>query len=134
MLPNDIDIYLEDRQNNIFTLLNDTDYILTAASDLQGIGRFYLRFSQGTLSIDETGLDTLQVLSLDNPKRIVVKGQILESTEFILYDIRGREVLKRDLVEGTTINTIDTSQFTKGVYLVKLKNTSNIISKKLIIR
>jgi hypothetical protein len=134
MLPNDIDVYLEDRQNNIFTLLNDTDYILTAASDLQGIGRFYLRFSQGTLSIDETGLDTLQVLSLDNPKRIVVKGQILESTEFILYDIRGREVLKRDLVEGTTINTIDTSQFTKGVYLVKLKNTSNIISKKLIIR
>ncbi|WP_243473328.1 reprolysin-like metallopeptidase [Winogradskyella sp. MH6] len=134
MLPNDIDVYLEDRQNNIFTLLNDTDYILTAASDLQGIGRFYLRFSQGTLSIDETGLDTLQVLSLDNPKRIVVKGQILELTEFILYDIRGREVLKRDLVEGTTISTIDTSQFTKGVYLVKLKNTSNIISKKLIIR
>ncbi len=134
MLPSDIDIYLEDSQSNTFTLLNDMDYILTAASDLQGIGRFYLRFNQGTLSIDETGLDAIQVLSLDHPKRIVVKGQILEPTEFTLYDIRGREVLKKDLEEGTTTNTIDTSQFTKGVYLVQLKNTNNIVSKKLILR
>jgi len=134
ILPNDIDIYLEDSQSNTFTLLNDMDYILTAATDLQGIGRFYLRFSQGTLSINDTGLDAIQVLSLDNPKRIVVKGQILESTEFTLYDIRGRKVLTRHLEEGTTTNTINTFQFTKGIYLVQLKNTNSIISKKLIIK
>ncbi len=134
ILPSDIDIYLEDSQSNTFTLLNDMDYILTAATDLQGIGRFYLRFSQGTLSINDTGLDAIQVLSLDNPKRIVVKGQILESTEFTLYDIRGRKVLTRHLEEGTTTNTINTSQFTKGIYLVQLKNTNSIISKKLIIK
>ena len=134
LLPSDVDIYLEDRQNNTFTLLNDNDYTLTTATDLQGIGRFYLRFNQGTLSVDETGLDTIQVLSLDNPKRIMVKGQILEATEFTLYDIRGREVLRKHLKEGTTTNTIDTNQFTKGVYLVQLKNTNNVVSKKLIIR
>lgn len=134
ILPSDIDIYLEDSQNNTFTLLNDTDYIFTPVSDLQGVGRFYLRFNQGTLSIDETGLDMIQVLSLDDPKRIIVKGQIIEATEFILYDIRGREVLKKDLEQGTLTNTIDTSQFTKGVYLAQLKNTNSVVSKKLIIR
>ncbi|WP_426431790.1 reprolysin-like metallopeptidase [Winogradskyella sp. HB-48] len=134
MLTSDIDIYLEDSQSNTFTLLNDIDYIFTPVSDLQGIGRFYLRFNQGTLSIDETRLDTIQVLSLDDPKRIIVKGQIIEATEFILYDIRGREVLKKDLEQGTVTNTIDTSQFTKGVYLVQLKNENSIVSKKLIIR
>ncbi|GAB4154152.1 MAG: hypothetical protein Tsb0033_01740 [Winogradskyella sp.] len=133
-MPDGVDIYLEDREQNTFTLLNNAEYTLSATSDLNGTGRFYLRFGQGTLNIDNTGLDLIQLFSLANPKRIVLKGQITQPTEFLLYDIRGREVLKKNLEEGRSINTIDTTQFTKGVYLVKLKNKNSSISKKLIIR
>ena len=133
-LPSSINIYLEDRLNNTFILLNDMDYVLSDISGLQGIGRFYLRFSQGVLSVDETDLETIQIISLNNPKQIVVKGGLNELTEFSLYDIRGREILKQDLSEGSTTNTISTSQFTSGVYLIQLKNSKNKISKKLIIR
>ena len=133
-LSSSVNIYLEDRQNNTFTLLNDMDYVLSDISELEGIGRFFLRFSQGTLSIDETDLETIQIISVANPKRIVVKGLLNESTKFSLYDIRGREIMKQDLVNGSTNNVIDTSEFTPGVYLAQLRNSKNRISKKVIIK
>jgi hypothetical protein len=133
-LPDGVDIFLEDREQNTFTLLNNAEYTLSPSSDLNGTGRFYLRFGQGTLNVDNTNLDLIQVLSLANPKQIVLKGQIVQPTEFLLYDIRGREVLKKDIEEGSTVTYIDSSSFTRGVYLVKLKNRSGSSSKKLIIR
>ncbi|MTE26100.1 reprolysin-like metallopeptidase [Winogradskyella ouciana] len=132
--PEEIDIYLEDRQNNSFTLLNDTDFILSDASDLQGIGRFFLRFNQSVLNVDDSSLETIQIISLANPKQIVVKGQLDELTELTIFDVRGREILNQDLPVGSLSNTISTSGFVSGVYLVQLKDTKNKISKKLIVR
>ncbi len=53
------DVYLEDRLTNTFTLLNTSDYNLTANTDLLGTGRFYLRFEPETLSVVESDLDTI---------------------------------------------------------------------------
>lgn len=127
-------IYLEDVVTNTFTLLNTTEYTFTPNTDVSDTGRFYLRFDNNLLSVDDSDLDNIQIYNNTNLKQIVVKGQLNSATEFTLFDTQGREILRRSLNTSTTTNTISTSNFTSGVYLVQLSNTTYSITKKLIIR
>ncbi|WP_033959665.1 M14 family zinc carboxypeptidase [Psychroserpens jangbogonensis] len=130
----DYDVYLEDTLTNTVTLLNTSEYNLTADTDLIGTGRFYIRFEAETLSIVDSGLSNVQVFNNSDTKQIIVKGPLTEDTSFILYDIQGREIIRKDLNTSNAINIIDASNYSKGVYLVQLTNTTGTISKKLIIR
>ena len=133
-LPGSVTVYLEDRDTNTFTLLNNSDYVFNADTNLSGTGRFYLRFEQGTLGIDDSELDAIQITSLSNPKRIELNGELLASAELVLYDIRGREVLRQNLPEGRLNQTINASSLNNGVYLIEIKNSRSKITKKLIVR
>ncbi len=126
--------YLEDALTNTFTLLNTSDYIFTADTDLSDTGRFYLRFGQDALSVIDSDLDNIQVYTDSNLKQIVVKGQLNEDTLLTLYDIQGRQILKRTLDSNDNVHSINTSQYTSGIYLVKLSNNLTTMTKKLIIR
>jgi hypothetical protein len=127
-------VYFEDTLTNTITLLNSSDYNLTAESNLFGTGRFYLRFEAETLSVIDSELDDVQIYNNPVSKEIVVKGQLTEDTSFVLYDVQGREIIRTDLDTNNIMNTIDASNYSKGVYLVQLVNTTKTISKKLIIR
>jgi hypothetical protein len=51
---NNTNIYLEDRENNSFTLLNEeSSFSTTLETDLDGIGRFYLHMSENTFDNEE---------------------------------------------------------------------------------
>lgn len=127
-------VYFEDTLTNTITLLNSSDYILTAETDLLGTGRFYLRFEAETLSVVDSELDDVQIYNNSVSKQIVVKGKFTQETSFVLYDVQGREIIRTDLDINNLVNNIDASNYAKGVYLVQLTNSSNTISKKLIIR
>ncbi|WP_299112134.1 M14 family zinc carboxypeptidase [uncultured Winogradskyella sp.] len=128
------DIYLEDVVTNTFTLLNSSDYTFTADTDLSGTGRFYLRFGQSVLSIEDSELDKLQVYNNDELQQIVVRGLLRDDTKLTLYDIQGRKILSKELITNSTVNTVNTYGFTSGVYMIQLANEKNTITKKLIIR
>ncbi|MFK7781201.1 M14 family zinc carboxypeptidase [Psychroserpens sp.] len=127
-------VYLEDILTNNSTLLNTSDYNITADSDLLGTGRFYLRFEPETLSVSETNLDTIQIYNDSSSKQIVVKGQLTEDTSIVLYDIQGRIILTADLDINSNFNVIDAASYSKGVYLIQLTNNTSTNSKKLILR
>ena len=130
----DYNVYLEDTYTNTTVLLNTSDYNLTAETDLNGTGRFYLRFENETLSMVESNLNNIQIYNNSELKEITIKGQLNENTTFVMYDIHGREIIRTNLNTNHLINVINASNYAKGVYLVQLSNTSNVISKKLIIR
>ena len=136
METNDLtyNVYFEDTLTNTITLLNTSDYNLTADTDLLGTGRFFIRFETETLSVTESNLDAIQIYSDTNLKQIVVKGQVLEETSFVLYDIQGREIIRTDLDTATNKNVINASNYANGVYLVQLTNKSNTISRKVVIK
>lgn len=127
-------VYFEDTLTNTITLLNTSDYNLTANTDLFGTGRFYIRFETETLSVSESNLDTVQIYSDTNLKQIVVKGQLMEDTSIILYDIQGREIIETNLDTTTIKNVIDVSNFSSGVYLVQLANISHTMSRKVVLK
>jgi len=127
-------VYFEDTLTNVITLLNTSDYNLTADTDLLGTGRFYIRFETETLSVVNSNLDNIKVYNNPGLNEIIVNGQLTEDTKFVLYDIQGREIVRTDLDISSNRNIINASNFSNGVYLVQLINTDTTISKKLIIR
>ncbi|WP_178984658.1 RICIN domain-containing protein [Winogradskyella helgolandensis] len=133
-LPSEVEVYLEDNVTNTVTLLNSGDYTLTPNTDLNGTGRFYLRFSSTVLSVEDNDFDTLQIYTTTNPKTLVVKGVLNDATKVNLYDIHGRIVLKQPINHLDIINTIDVSRIGTGVYFVKVFNASQVKTQKLIIR
>uniref|UniRef100_UPI0033913F2B T9SS type A sorting domain-containing protein n=1 Tax=Winogradskyella sp. 3972H.M.0a.05 TaxID=2950277 RepID=UPI0033913F2B len=127
-------VYLEDTLTNTITLLTTGEYIITPNQDIDGTGRFYLRFEEDALSTVENELDTLNIYANHTEDTIVINGLLSEATDFRLYDIQGRMVLDTELQTQTMVQRIDVSTFNDGVYVVELKNNNRRKTQKLILR
>ncbi|WP_422107544.1 T9SS type A sorting domain-containing protein [Winogradskyella sp.] len=132
-LPQDVDVYLLDTQENISTHLNTEDFIMTPIGDLSGTGRFYISFSQQTLGIFENDLNTFEVFTLNDSDTLVIKGNVKEDTKAALYDINGRLVLRTMFTSDSNSNVMSTTGLATGVYIVQLTNVQGQYVKKVII-
>ena len=132
-IPSDVNIYFQDNVSNTSHLLNSSDYVFTPDSDLFGAGRFYLRFSTSTLTLEDNYLNDLQIYASISPKTIFINGQLSDKTTIVLYDLQGRSVLSEDLDQNSYSNKINVSAISSGVYIVKLKMGSIIKTQKVII-
>ncbi len=133
-LPDNINVYLEDTVLNTFTLLNESDYVLSVSSSLSGLGRYFLHFESQTLTNQEHNLDSVLIFTHSNPKTIVIKGLLTENTVAKVYDIQGRLVLSSTLEENSTLNEIDANNVASGVYVIQLESDSSNKSQKIIIK
>lgn len=133
-LPSSTEIYLDDTVANTSTLLNSGDHVLTPSQNLNGTGRFYLRFSNTTLSTPNNELDVVKIYSNYTEKTIVIAGQLLEDTIARVYDIQGRLVASQQFNTSSTLQTIDASILNSGVYIVELSNKGYSRTEKIIIK
>ncbi|WP_299098977.1 T9SS type A sorting domain-containing protein [uncultured Winogradskyella sp.] len=133
-LPSTVEVYLEDNVTNTFTLLTDGDYTITPNTNLDGIGRFYLRFTNTTLSTAETTLDNINIYSNASDKTIVVAGQLTETTTATIYDIQGRKVSSTLLHSSKRSQAIDVSTLSIGVYVVELVSGTQNKTQKVILQ
>ncbi|NRD20791.1 T9SS type A sorting domain-containing protein [Winogradskyella eckloniae] len=133
-LPSSVEVYLEDNVTNTFTLLTDGDYTITPNANLNGTGRFYLRFTTTALSTAETTLDQISIYNNQSDKTIVIAGQLTETTTANLYDIQGRKVSSTLLQSSSRSQTIDVSNLSTGVYIVELQNGLQNKTQKVILQ
>ncbi|WP_178990303.1 T9SS type A sorting domain-containing protein [Winogradskyella schleiferi] len=133
-LPSSVKVYLDDTVANTSTLLTAGNYTLTANTNLSGTGRFYLRFSESTLSTSTPDLDQLSIYCYNDHETIVIAGQLSEATTATLYDIQGRKVFSTLLENTNSIQTIDVSSLNAGVYVVQLINGTQTKTQKVIIK
>ena len=130
-LPDDIKIYLEDKElSKFFELSDNKDYKLTLNKSVNGFGRFYAHFSRGTLNVVENDIDEIQILNQNN--FIHIKGLDSGLLSIEVFDVNGKRVLNRN-ENFEKLNAIDLSSFSKGVYLVKVTKETRIASKKILI-
>ena len=132
-LPAGINVYLEDKEDNTFTLLDDTSsFSTTLSGSLNGIGRFYLHtrtesslgtpndFEINNISIYTTSEENLRIVGVQSGKASVV-----------IYDILGKQILSTSF-EGTGVNDILLPKhISEGVYIVSMKTVSGSINKKI---
>ena len=134
-IPSAIKVYLEDTLTNTTTLLTEESYQITPSQNLNGTGRFYLRFEDESLSETTPELEKLKIYTDSSRQSIVVNGQLSEQTIFKLYDLQGRLVMETELEQQTIIQYIDVSTLNAGVYIVELnkKRKRKRKTKKLIL-
>jgi hypothetical protein len=133
-LPSGLKVFLEDRQTNTFTRLdeNNSNYKITLNADSNGIGRFYLHTStSNVLSTDKFNSENLSIYKLDN-STIRITGLERGKTEVSLYNILGEKIMNQSF-NSNGIEDIPLPKVSTGIYIIKLQTETGIISKKIIL-
>lgn len=130
-LPSEVLVYLEDRQNDTSTLLNNDNYSFSVENAISGTGRFFIRIGNNTLSNIEKEISTIGLYA--SQQTIFIKGLLLADTTVEVYDIQGRLVFNSKLKEGSDDNSITAASLNTGIYIIHLKNEIQTQTKKVII-
>lgn len=132
-IPSGIKVYLEDKNNNSFTRLDEvnSEYKVTLDNDLNGIGRFYIHttssvlntpsFDISTIGIYKTSTTNLRVAGLQNGKANVN-----------LFNVLGKKVFETSFT-ANSVNDINLPVLKTGIYIVQLTTEQGKINKKIII-
>jgi len=84
-----------------------------------------------TTGINENGYNkSLKIYPNPASNRITVDCTILQNIKISIYNSIGKLILQRQLSNGK--NEIDLSNFSKGIYIIKIENEQGIMQQKLI--
>ena len=130
--PEGVNIYLEDKSDDSFTLLDSTSvFTTTPDEDLNVIGRFYIHTTATALSDNQVSLTNVSMYFVD--RNLTITGVHSGDTNVRVYDLLGKEVHSTSF-QGTGFNKITLPSLTTGVYVVQLETQMEAISKKIIIK
>ena len=131
--PEGMNIYLEDKQDNSFTLLEaDANFNTTLENDLSGIGRFFLHTTSSTLSANDLATSNNLSIYSFNRETLRVVGVQNGTANLQIFNLLGKEVL-RSSFEGSGVNDISLPKLALGVYIVKVNMQTGQLNKKIII-
>ena len=131
-LPEGVNIYLEDKNDDSFTLLDSTSvFTTTPDEDLNGIGRFYIHTTATALSDNQVSLTNVSMYVVDS--NLTITGVHTANASVRVYDLVGKEVVNTSF-EGTGLNKIELPVLTTGVYVVQLETQTEAVNKKIIIK
>ena len=135
-IPQETLVYLEDRDKDTWTLLNDgNSYVINTSETISGSGRFFLHFEPNdALSNKDIDLNEVGIKAIHNTKQIIISGQLAEDTNVTIYDINGKTILKTTIDAFNTTNRIDVKNLITGIYLVQLNNNSQTVSKQILVK
>lgn len=122
-------VYLEDKKEGIFHLIEDenTFYEFTSDTDLKGAGRFYIHTSSETLQTKSSIFNTIDLYYADNI--IYLKNWQLEKGSISVFNLQGKEVLSLNLKSDS--KQIQVNDLSKGIYIVKVKSNQGVFTKKM---
>ena len=132
-LPANMKVFLEDRNTNTFTRLDEanSEFKITLTEDLNGIGRFYLHTRSSALNIDNVGLENISMYSVDNSTLRIV-GLSQGKSNIKMFNILGKQVFKTSF-KSTGVSEINLPQLSTGVYIVQLENENGKLNKKVVL-
>ncbi|TYP99081.1 putative secreted protein (Por secretion system target) [Tenacibaculum adriaticum] len=132
-LPDGMKVYLEDREKNMFTKLDEigAEYKVNLNVGTDGIGRFYLHTTSQSLGIKDVVLENINIYKTNN-KIIRIVGLQDEFASVKLFDILGKELIQQSFKTGG-VKDILLPQTSAGVYIVHLQTEKGKLNKKIII-
>ncbi|WP_299159012.1 choice-of-anchor Q domain-containing protein [uncultured Tenacibaculum sp.] len=136
-LPNNVNVYLEDRDNNTFVKLNGiaTTYKLPMISSKDEVGRFYIHTTaKSKLELTNIAIESENInMYMMTGNTLKITGVTKGETKILVFDILGKEVFNTTFkAKGT--NNIELSSLKTGVYIVRLKTADGAnVNRKIII-
>ncbi|WP_299669018.1 GEVED domain-containing protein [uncultured Polaribacter sp.] len=128
----DFPIFILDKLTNTYHNLSST-VELTLDKGVY-VDRFYLAFEEKSLSVDDEIAKIGLSIYIDNSnKELVVKNNNnLEIAHVKIYNLLEQEVLESKNLEQTHENRINISNLSSTIYIVNLKTSEGVISKKIL--
>jgi hypothetical protein len=131
-LPSELKVFLEDRQTNSYTRLDEANanYKVTLTEALNGIGRFYLHTAaKSTLNIDAISIESISVYKTTNTNLRVV-GVSQGKATVKLFNILGKQVLNTTFTSNG-VQDISLPNLATGIYIVQLETEAGKLNKKI---
>jgi hypothetical protein len=136
IIPEDINVYLEDITENTFTLLNKGSFELLTQTTLSGAGRFFLHFTTSALSaatISSSSLVSAYKGKGDDYISLEGLQQFSQPAEITLYNVLGMKILSKTIKNPSQKELLFTEGVKRGAYVLKLQTENIVYTKKLII-
>lgn len=132
-LPNNIKVFLEDRQNNTFTRLdeNNSSYKVILSKDINDVGRFYLHTKSEVLNSSQFELENVSIFMQKN-SNLRITGLKKGVTNFEMYTLLGKKI-KQSSFYTNGVKDISLSNLKSGIYIVQLTTVKGKLNRKLII-
>ncbi len=132
-LPSGIKVYLEDREANNVTRLDEvnSNYKVTLNTALNGTGRFFLHTRSSALSTEEVALTGVGMYTI-NKNTLRVNGINSDKASIKIYNILGKKVLDNSFT-SKGVSDVSLPNLNTGVYIVQLVTEKGKISKKIIL-
>lgn len=132
-LPNDIKVFLEDRNANTFTRLDEinSEYKVTLTEAANGIGQFYLHTSKSSLGVQEVNQNNISVYSV-NKSTLKIVGLSQGNSDVSLYNILGKKVFSTSF-KSNGVQEISLPELARGIYIVQIANKTGKLSKKIVL-
>jgi hypothetical protein len=133
-LPTAHKVYLEDRETDTFTRLDEANntYTITLTETYNGIGRFYLHTAQNALNI-KTNLtsEKISIYKTDNTTLRIV-GLSQGKTTIKLFNMLGKQLLNSSFTTNG-VQDISLLQLSTGIYIIQLESEKVLLNKKIIL-
>ncbi|PQJ81349.1 T9SS type A sorting domain-containing protein [Polaribacter glomeratus] len=133
-LPAGINVFLEDRETNTFTRLDEANavYAVTATTALNGVGRFYIHTTtQAALSVADLALQGVSIYKTD-ASTVRIAGLTDGKATVSLFSILGKKVMTSSF-NAAEVKDISLPKLATGVYIVQLETVKGKLNKKIIL-
>ncbi|WP_028890706.1 T9SS type A sorting domain-containing protein [Tenacibaculum sp. 47A_GOM-205m] len=132
-LPDNLNVYLEDKVNNTFTNLSEKEYTITLNNNSNSTGQFYLhtsaKSSSPTLPNETKGIELFKP---KNSQVIIVKGLQSKNATLKIFSLSGKQVFDT-VINSNGYSEISIPKLASGVYLVELVSDLGKIPAKIIL-
>jgi hypothetical protein len=128
-------IYLFDKQTNTYYNLSAENALLNLDTGSY-TDRFEIRFQMETLSIDDENIDQPGLVAFfgnDNHEIIISNKNAKKIDKVLLYNIKGAQVLNRNLSTQDELIKIPVSHLPTGIYILKCVTDTGISNFKLLV-
>ncbi|MFI1770297.1 choice-of-anchor D domain-containing protein [Thalassobellus citreus] len=134
-IPNNLNIYVHDKELEIYHNLKESNYDIFLNSG-EYLDRFEITFSNASsLNTNDFEKSNIEV-SFSNEKRsIIIQNPNSKDIEYInLHNILGQSIYNIDANTNESYIEHKTHYIKTGVYIIKLKTSEGIFSKKVLIK
>jgi len=133
-LPTGLKVYLEDRETNTFTRLDElgNKYTIILNETSNGIGRFYLHTTESTLSSNTNSVfKNIRIYKTDHTSLRII-GLSPGKTTVKLFNMLGKQLLNSSFTTND-VHDISLPQLSTGIYLIQLESEKGTLNNKIIL-
>ena len=136
-VPSNLNIYIHDTALNLYHDLKQSNYDVYLPAGAY-LNRFEITFSmnskQQALSIDDIKNKSLNIFYSNENSSIIIHNPNLKTINSAeLFNILGQSIYKFDNIGNENYLVFRTNHFLAGSYIIKLKTSENILTKKVLI-